>query len=107
MNRFSRFSIQFEWENGPSHAVILERLLDPLLGVSGQIETGDGETAADCYSEQARYVTVRSTVQPSTEIVLRRLVSDRATATADIVLAHRRDARLAAEEKHGHRITNS
>lgn len=41
-----------EHSQEPPSAVILNRLLDPLFGVGGEIELLDGQTLDDCYWEQ-------------------------------------------------------
>jgi hypothetical protein len=105
-NRIGReCSIQFEWKDGPSHADVLKRLLDPVFSPGAEIDLFDGETVADTYSRTQGYVIVRSSSQPTTDVVLRRLVSaDKNRVDMRKFDAELRADRAAIEDKHGYRV---
>lgn len=87
-----------EHSQGPPSAVILNRLLDPLFGVGGEIELLDGQTLDDCYSREAGRIVIKSTAQPDTQVVLRRLSSvDAAPSMVSPLGSARRASRAAAE----------
>jgi hypothetical protein len=99
-------AIQFEWENGPSRAAVLGRLLDAEFGPGADIELLDDQTTADCYGDAPPRVKVRSAREPASVIVLRRTATD---DTEMNLLARefgetRRARRTAIEDKHGYRI---
>jgi hypothetical protein len=106
---FNRFgdttSIQFEWAFGTTPAVLLDRLLHPVLGPGAQIALSDGQALADCYAPGCCRVRVQSTGNPATWIDLRRATWDE--DTHDSTLAQqfgerRRCLRQAAEQQHGY-----
>jgi hypothetical protein len=76
-----------------------------MFGPGMEIELRDSQTTADCYSDEARFVTVRSSAQPAARIVLHRLVSDDAEVSPALcaVVSTRRANRAAAEERHNYR----
>lgn len=87
-----------EHSQGPPSAVILNRLLDPLFGVGGETELLDGQTLDDCYSREAGRIVIKSTAQPDTQVVLRRLSSvDAAPGMVSPLGSARRASRAAAE----------
>ena len=98
--------IQFEWENGPIHAAVLERLLDPDFGLGGEIELLDGQTLADCYADKQGTVKVCTTQHSAGLIALRRL-TDPGTDTSPLTTKlgdHRHAQRDAAERARGYRF---
>jgi len=99
--------IQFEWQNGPAHGAVLERLLDPLFGPGAELELQPGQSAEDCYSGTGGNVTVRAIGRPGGTIVLRRGLSPndgRLSEIAGEIWAQRCAEREALETKHGYRI---
>jgi hypothetical protein len=67
--------IKFEWMNGPSHAEVLKRLLDPTFTPGAEIDLHryGNKSEDDCYAQTEGSVTVRSKSHPTAAIVLRRL----------------------------------
>lgn len=98
-------SIQFEWKDGPSHAAVLKRLLDPVFSPGAEIDLLDGETVADTYRRTEGHIIVRSSSQPTTDVVLRRWVSaDKNRVDMREFDAELRAHRAVIEDKHGYWI---
>lgn len=99
--------IQLEWENGPAHAAVLERLLDPEFGPGAEVELLNGQSRADCYADKAGTVKARSARQPESLIALRRIVEPASARPSALTVKfgdYKRGRRDAAERIHGYRL---
>lgn len=101
--------INLEWMNGTSHAEVLQLLLDPRFSPRAKIDPDKttGKTVDGCYSLTEGQVTVRSELQPTAAIALRRL-RDVDSADHDIEPMRNervdlRAERAAIEAKHSYR----
>jgi hypothetical protein len=108
--RGDRCDINLEWMNGTSHAEVLELLLDPRFSPRAQIDPNGTtrKTVDGCYSLTAGWVTVRSELQPTAAIALRRL-RNVYSADHDIEFMCNEDVKLRAERaaieaKHSYRV---
>jgi hypothetical protein len=101
--------IQFEWENGPAHAPVLERLLDPEFGPGAQLELREGQTEQGCRAGTAGHVRLRPAGGDPGCIVLRRLLSpgSEVTPAGWSLGAARRAERDAIERLHGYEGTRA
>jgi hypothetical protein len=96
-------------ENGPAHAAVLERLLDPDFGPGAELDLLDGQTVEDCYSDSAGRVRTRSTGEHGGTIMLRRLLDPRTDVTgcAFTLGTMRRTQRDAVERAHGYQVARA
>jgi hypothetical protein len=106
---FNRFgdtcSIQFEWALGAAPAVLLDRLLCPVLGPGARIALSEDQSLEDRYALGCGRITVQSTRNTATWIDLQRVTceEDKHDGTAGLLFGeHRRRLRQTAEQQHGY-----
>ncbi|MFI6883776.1 hypothetical protein [Streptosporangium canum] len=101
----AEYHIQLEWQNSqPPHA-ILDLILDRKFGLDVQLElVHDQESEADCYTDQCRWVRLRSMDESGSRIDLRYLKFEPVSPPEGlfVIFEEVRQQRLELEHKYGY-----